>query len=105
MEFLEGVTLADKLCRSGPLPWSEAQAILIEICDGLHTIHQAGIIHRDLKTQNIMLASRNGSPCAVLMDFGLARELSTPTTSTMTDLTKPGMIVGTPNYMAPEQFE
>jgi serine/threonine protein kinase/tetratricopeptide (TPR) repeat protein len=105
MEFLEGVTLADRLRRSGPLPWSEAQPILIEICDGLQTIHQAGIIHRDLKSQNIMLASRNGSMCAVLMDFGLARELSTPTTSTMTDLTMPGMIVGTPNYMAPEQFE
>jgi eukaryotic-like serine/threonine-protein kinase len=105
MEFLDGVTLADKLSRSGPLPWSEAQQISIEICDGLETIHQAGIIHRDLKSQNIMLASRNGSTCAVLMDFGLARELSTPTSSTLTDLTRPGIIVGTPNYMAPEQFE
>jgi serine/threonine-protein kinase len=105
MEFLEGVTLADKIHRSGPFLWREAQTIAIEICDGLQTIHQAGIIHRDLKTQNIMLASRNGSTCAVLMDFGLARELSTPTPSTLTDLTKPGVIVGTPNYMAPEQFE
>jgi eukaryotic-like serine/threonine-protein kinase len=105
MEFLDGVTLADKLSRTGPLPWSEAQQISIEICDGLETIHQAGIIHRDLKSQNIMLASRNGSTCAVLMDFGLARELSSPTASTLTNLTKPGVIVGTPNYMAPEQFE
>jgi len=105
MEFLEGVTLADRLCRSGPLPWREAQKISIEICDGLQTIHQAGIIHRDLKSQNIMLASRHGSTCAVLMDFGLAREHSTPTTVTLTDVTQPGIIVGTPNYMAPEQFE
>jgi serine/threonine protein kinase/tetratricopeptide (TPR) repeat protein len=105
MEFLDGVTLADKLRKSGPLPWKEAQAISIEICDGLQTIHEAGIIHRDLKSQNIMLASRNGSTCAVLMDFGLARELSATTSATLTDFTRTGVIVGTPNYMAPEQFE
>jgi Flp pilus assembly protein TadD/TolB-like protein len=105
MEFLEGVTLADKLHRYGPLPWREAQTISVEICDGLQTIHEAGIIHRDLKSQNIMLASRNESTRAVLMDFGLARELSAPISSTQTDLSEPGVIVGTPNYMAPEQFE
>jgi eukaryotic-like serine/threonine-protein kinase len=105
MEFLEGVTLAERLRKSGPLMWCEAQTVAIEICDGLQTIHQADIIHRDLKSQNIMLASRNGSACAVLMDFGLARELSARTFSTQSDLTKPGVIVGTPNYMAPEQFE
>jgi eukaryotic-like serine/threonine-protein kinase len=105
MEFLDGITLADKLCRSGPLPWKEAQRIAIEICDGLQTIHEAGIIHRDLKSQNIMLASRNGSVCAVLMDFGLAREFTAPASAALADITKPGVIVGTPNYMAPEQFE
>jgi eukaryotic-like serine/threonine-protein kinase len=105
MEFLEGVTIAEKLYRYGPLPWREAQKISIEICDGLQTIHQAGIIHRDLKSQNIMLASRNEVTCAVLMDFGLARELSARTSSNQTSHTKPGVIVGTPNYMAPEQFE
>jgi eukaryotic-like serine/threonine-protein kinase len=105
MEFLEGVTLGDNLRNSGPLPWREVQRLSIEICNGLQTIHQAGIIHRDLKSQNVMLASRNGSTCAVLMDFGLARELATPTSATLTDVTKPGAIVGTPKYMAPEQFE
>jgi serine/threonine protein kinase/tetratricopeptide (TPR) repeat protein len=105
MEFLEGVTLANKLRNSGPLPWREAQKISVDICSGLLIIHQAGIIHRDLKSQNIMLASRNGSTCAVLMDFGLARELSTSTSSPLTELTQAGAIVGTPNYMAPEQFE
>ncbi len=104
MEFLDGVTLADNLRKSGPLPWKEAEAISIEICEGLQTIHEAGIIHRDLKSQNIMLASRNGSTCAVLMDFGLAHEISTPTSTSSTNLTKTGVIVGTPNYMAPEQF-
>jgi serine/threonine protein kinase/tetratricopeptide (TPR) repeat protein len=105
MEFLDGVTLAEKLRNTGPLPWREAKDIAIGICDGLRTIHQAGIIHRDLKSQNIMLASRNGSTSAVLMDFGLAREISTPTSATLTILTEAAAIVGTPNYMAPEQFE
>ena len=105
MEFLEGRTLADKIRESGALPWREAQAIGIEICAGLQTIHQAGIIHRDLKCRNVMLASRNGSICAVLTDFGLARETRTPTSETISSLTRPGVIAGTPDYMAPEQFE
>jgi tetratricopeptide (TPR) repeat protein len=103
MEFLDGITLWDKI-RSGPLRWREAKAIGIEICAGLQAIHQAGIIHRDLKPRNVMLASRDGSTCAVLMDFGLARELPTPTSETRTGLTQPGATPGTPPYMAPEQF-
>src|SRR5271156_1727855 len=86
MEFLEGITLSDKILQSGPLSWPETKAIALEICSGLQTIHEAGIIHRDLKTRNIMLASRNGSTCAVLMDFGLAREFHGPTSETVTDL-------------------
>jgi serine/threonine-protein kinase len=105
MEFLDGITLADKLRQSGPLPWREAQKIALEICAGLQTIHEAGIIHRDLKSRNIMLASRNGSTRAVLMDFGLASEFSTHTSATRTDLTKHDAFLGTPDYMAPEQFE
>jgi Flp pilus assembly protein TadD/TolB-like protein len=105
MEYLEGETLADRLSKSGPLPWREARTISVEICSGLQTIHQAGIIHRDLKSRNIMLSSRHGLNCVVLMDFGLAREIATPKTSSLAALTEPGVVVGTPNYMAPEQFE
>jgi len=106
MEYLEGVTLADRIAASGPMTWKEAQAIGLEICAGLETIHRAGIIHRDLKSRNVMLASRNGATCAVLMDFGLAREFaSAATAETSTFATRPGGIVGTPAYMAPEQFE
>jgi serine/threonine protein kinase/tetratricopeptide (TPR) repeat protein len=105
MELLEGITLADKLCRSGPLSWVEAQKISIQICEGLQSIHREGIIHRDLKSRNIMLSSRNGETCAILMDFGLARELSTPTSATLTACTELGVVAGTPDYMAPEQFE
>ncbi len=107
MEFLEGITLADKISESGPLPWREAKAIALEICEGLQTIHDAGVIHRDLKPRNIMLASRNGSICAVVMDFGLAREVASSTSETATNFNSDsqGQIEGTLNSMAPEQFE
>lgn len=105
MEFLEGITLRDKIRESGPQPWLEAQAIGIDICAGLQAIHRSGIIHRDLKSRNVMIASRNGTACAVLMDFGLAHELTTPTSETSIGLTRPGALAGTPAYMAPEQFE
>ena len=105
MELLEGVTLADRIRENGPLPWREVKTLAIELCEGLHSIHNAGIVHRDLKGRNIMLASRNGRPCAVLMDFGIAHEQSQRTGDTSTALTGNGAIIGTPAYMAPEQFE
>ncbi len=104
MEFLDGVTLADKICESAPLPWQEAKRIALEICDGLQAIHDAGIIHRDLKSRNIMLASRNGSIRAVVMDFGLASEIPSPTSETVKEFITANGPVGTPGYMAPEQF-
>lgn len=119
MEFLEGETLSDKLIKSGPLPIDEALKIALNICEGLETIHQAGIIHRDLKSRNIMLATRGGVVSPVLMDFGLAHETTGPAESAtaapdqgrtqdegvQTGITRVGAIVGTPDYMAPEQFQ
>jgi serine/threonine protein kinase/Tol biopolymer transport system component len=105
MEFLDGITLADKMSESGPIPWREAREIALEISAGLQAIHQAGIIHRDLKSRNIMLAERNGRTCAVLMDFGLASEVDRTTDISSSGLTRTGAVVGTPDYMAPEQFE
>ena len=105
MEYLEGTTLAEKIHSSGPLPWQDVRSIALELCEGLRVIHEAGIVHRDLKSRNIMLAQRNATRCAVLMDFGLAREYAGPASSANTDFTNPGAVVGTPDYMAPEQFE
>lgn len=106
MEFLDGDTLSDKLRRSGPLPWREAKAIALDICRGVQAIHDAGIIHRDLKSGNVMLTRRGGSDCAVLTDFGLASELRSEHSSRAAGprLTSPGAVAGTPRYMAPEQF-
>jgi serine/threonine protein kinase/Flp pilus assembly protein TadD len=104
MEFLDGITLADKVRDSGSVPWREAKRIAVELCQGLQSIHEAGVIHRDLKGRNIMLALRNGKPCTVLMDFGIAHQLTQHSGDTSTALTRDGAFVGTPDYMAPEQF-
>lgn len=105
MELLEGITLADRIRKSGPLPWKEAQIIALEVCAALASIHDASVIHRDLKCSNIMLASRNGTSCTVLMDFGVARRIPRFTGDDTTEITSPGTILGTPGYMAPEQSQ
>jgi tetratricopeptide (TPR) repeat protein len=108
MEFLEGITLADKLQRDGPYAWREAEVLARQLCHGLDAIHAAGIIHRDLKTRNIMLVEKNGVCRAVLTDFGLAIDLpgvTTPDGSTQSAAGFAAVFAGTPDYMAPEQFE
>jgi len=103
MEFLDGVTLADAL-KHGSVSKVDAEWIALDICTALTTVHAAGIIHRDLKSRNIMLVSRDGGRRAVVMDFGLAHELS-PRETGETALTVPGGFLGTPECCAPEQFQ
>jgi eukaryotic-like serine/threonine-protein kinase len=112
MEYLEGETLADRL-KKGPLSPEPLLRYGIEICEGLEKAHKSGVIHRDLKPGNIML-TKSG---AKLMDFGLAKAMpanQTPASSlTMTfsgpsadqPLTTQGTVVGTFQYMSPEQVE
>jgi Tol biopolymer transport system component len=107
MEFLEGETLAARLAR-GPLPVEDALRVAIEISDALHKAHTLGVTHRDLKPANIMLMKSG----AKLMDFGLAKRRSPVQGSSvsvmptgMADLTQHGSIIGTVQYMAPEQIE
>lgn len=107
MEFLEGTTLADRIAREGPVPWPDAEAIALQLCQGLEAIHSAGIIHRDFKSRNLMLTTHDGAFRAVVMDLGLAHrsEIFETPRKDRTPLTLSGTIMGTPNYMAPEQFE
>jgi len=108
MEYVEGETLAARLER-GPLPIEELLRCAIQIADALDTAHRRGFIHRDLKPGNVMLA-RAGTK---LLDFGLAKSLAPETGEAMltafptatSPLTQEGTIVGTFQYMAPEQIE
>jgi eukaryotic-like serine/threonine-protein kinase len=113
MEYLEGETLADRLAK-GPLPPEQVLRIGVEICEGLEKAHRTGVVHRDLKPGNIMLTKTG----AKLLDFGLAKPLEAapvanltalPTSSKAMEAAKPvtaeGTIVGTFQYMSPEQLE
>jgi Tol biopolymer transport system component len=105
LEYVEGETLADRLLR-GPMPLAAALRTAIEVADALDRAHRAGVVHRDLKPANIML-TRSG---AKLLDFGLAKtravELPAGFSSFATDsLTQEGTLVGTLQYMAPEQLD
>jgi serine/threonine protein kinase/Tol biopolymer transport system component len=103
MEYLEGETLAAKLGR-GPLPFSQVLRVGAEIASALDVAHRAGVVHRDLKPGNIML-TKSG---ARLLDFGLARNIVPvgPDAPTVREaLTEAGMVVGTLQYMSPEQLE
>jgi len=118
MELLEGETLAGRLTR-GPLPVDEALQSAVEIASALNWAHRAGIIHRDLKPGNIFLVPTGSTSPAFttkLLDFGLAKQQPTPglvgriesahdSVTRPADLTAPGIILGTVQYMAPEQIE
>ena len=104
MELLRGDTLRQWIVNSGPLSTENALPLVEQICAGMAAAHEVGIIHRDLKTANIMLVEGSDSARAVITDFGLARSPA-PEVKGSDQLTAPGQILGTPAYMAPEQFD
>ncbi|MCB1163256.1 MAG: protein kinase [Candidatus Krumholzibacteriia bacterium] len=101
-ELLEGETLRALLAREGALPPARASAIARDVAAGLAASHARGIVHRDLKPENVFVTAAG----AKILDFGLAKVQLAPTDddSTQSAHTRPGALVGTPAYMAPEQL-
>ena len=103
MPFLKGELLSDREVRDGPMAQDRGVSILRQVCAGLHHAHELQIIHRDLKPENIMLVQEDGGPeRAVVMDFGLAKERRAD--PAIAKLTATGIILGTPEFMSPEQI-
>ncbi|MFN4261221.1 MAG: serine/threonine protein kinase [Gemmataceae bacterium] len=96
MEFVEGESLGQKLEREGKMPETEAIRLIAQVCQGLHRAHKQGIIHRDVKPDNIMVTP-DGQ--AKLTDLGLVKDVDAEL-----NLTRTGRGLGTPHFMAPEQF-
>jgi eukaryotic-like serine/threonine-protein kinase len=107
MERLLGEPLSARIEREGALPFLEIIDILMQVLAGLGMAHKKGIVHRDIKPENVFLTPRTGRPpLAKLVDFGLSKAIATDTEKSgddTTQLTRAGMVMGTPFYMAPEQ--
>ena len=104
MPFLKGELLSDREVRGGPMDMTLGVTLLKQMCAGLHHAHELQIIHRDLKPENVMLVPDDGGGAehAVVMDFGLAKERRAD--PAIAKLTATGIILGTPEFMSPEQI-
>ncbi|MCU0622025.1 MAG: serine/threonine protein kinase, partial [Gemmatimonadales bacterium] len=100
MGFVEGESLADRVARTGPLGVRDAVRLLQDVGYALSYAHGRGVVHRDIKPDNIMLERATGR--ALLMDFGIARTVQAAPAA-LPGLTRVGEVVGTPEYMSPEQ--
>ncbi len=98
MRYIDGTDLRTLLSDVGRLPPERAVAIIVQVANGLEAAHQRGLVHRDVKPANVLLATRDGDERAFLTDFGVTKERSA-----QGGLTKTGFAVGTADYMAPEQ--
>ncbi len=100
MEYIEGVTLKDLIVNKGALPEGVGLRIAKQMCYGLDAAHRQGVVHRDIKPHNMMILPESGE--LKIMDFGIARLSAVKADS---GLTSDGMVMGTPDYMSPEQAQ
>lgn len=102
MEYLPGHSLAQLLEKHGRLPWSLVAPIVTQILDALAAAHDQGIVHRDMKPENILVVQSSGEVTAKILDFGIAKSVGLGPEGER--LTKAGVVLGTPEYIAPEQI-
>jgi len=102
MEYLEGRTLKDLIRSEGAMTLDRAVEIVRQVSGALDAAHQQGVIHRDLKSENIMLTQTNGGDWAKVLDFGIAK-IQQPEGARDNDITAANLVIGTPQYMSPEQ--
>lgn len=102
MEYLSGKTLKEIIRLEGPMPLPRAVEILRQVGGALDAAHAEGVVHRDLKSDNIMLLSSSGTDYAKVLDFGIAK-IKEPEGTYDPGLTAPDLVIGTPQYMSPEQ--
>ncbi len=103
MEFLSGKTLKQLLRDEGPLPLARVVDITRQMGDALNAAHEQGVVHRDLKSDNIMLVDTMAGDHAKVLDFGIAKINEPDGSPVDTGLTAPNLVIGTPQYMSPEQ--
>jgi eukaryotic-like serine/threonine-protein kinase len=101
MELLRGETLAQYLAHERCMSWDDARPLVRQMIDALSAAHRLGVIHRDFKPGNVMLVNSESGTSVKVTDFGLAKSVSPDETAPTTM----GEILGTPDYMAPEQFQ
>src|SRR6185436_8908287 len=102
MEYLDGRTLKDIIRSEGPMALDRAVEIVRQVSGALDAAHLQGVIHRDLKSDNIMLSQTNGGDWAKVLDFGIAK-IQQPEGARDHDITAANLVIGTPQYMSPEQ--
>ena len=103
MEYLDGRTLKEAIAKEGPLSLGRAVEIVRQVAGALDAAHGQGVIHRDLKSENIMLVSHDGDEWAKVLDFGIAKILQPVGSPADAEITQANLVVGTPQYMSPEQ--
>ncbi len=101
MGFVEGESLAERVQRTGPLGAREAVRLMLDVAYALSYAHGRGVVHRDIKPDNIMIERATGR--ALVMDFGISRRIDAAPVAGRAGLTRVGEVVGTPEYMSPEQ--
>jgi serine/threonine protein kinase/tetratricopeptide (TPR) repeat protein len=103
MEYARGVPI-DEYCDMNRLKTSERLELFVQVCEGVHHAHQKGIIHRDIKASNVLVVIQDDKPIPKIIDFGVAKATGRELTE-RTAFTELGQLIGTPEYMSPEQAE